>query len=274
MSGEPISNFDRYCTGIISQPTENKYITGLVLSVAKVKRTFEHHGSKTLDAICAFDKAEAAEAYLGQTNIIYVSSFCSPNSYIWGYHLARSSRLFEDHPLLGECKIEDSGNVAKIYSANSLMLAFKSLVGTKHNKKFPFYPGTHLPAAGKSIELVGPANLYSAIGIGLPENGFDGNTFMEDIGTIPLMIEGQQEQVYKKRILFDIAKSVLTIGKEQGVKFKSIFVEIKSIEVAEDEVGSSLVMVPYFNLAKKAIPKMGIDSLKNISLEDWIDIAK
>lgn len=260
----PISRRQGYCTGSISEPN-GSYITAVNIAVAKVKRQYEHHGSKTLDYICAFDKAEANEAYLGQTNIIYVSSFCSPDSFLWGYHLAKPSKGYHAHPLLHETK---KINGAAILSAEPLTAAFRELVGDKQSRKFPFYPGTLLPAAGKSIESVGPAHIYAAIGIGVTDDPKCAHTFMEDIGEIPLLVEGKAVEEYKRKILTDIASSVLTVGMEQGINYSKIFVEIKSIEVSESEVGSSLVMAPYFNLAPEAAPD-GFDVLKRMTLEDW-----
>lgn len=259
---------DKYCTGYISEPNQ-QYITGVILSVAKVKRTFEHHGSKILDYICAFDKAEAAGTYIGQVNMVYVSSFCSPDSFLWGYNLARAKDVFSEHHLVGQKFIENNGAKINIYSAVPLENALQSLFGISQSRKFPLYPGTHVPVAGRNIELVGPANLYAAIGIGIADDPMSPFTFMEDIGEIPLIISGGSLEEYKSKILCDIAKSVLTIGIEQGVIFKNVFVDIKHISINDDEVGSSLVAVPYFNLAKGAIPNGGFEKLKNMSLEEW-----
>ncbi len=201
--------------------------------------------------------------------MIYVSSFCSPNSYIWGYNLARSNDLEKNHELLGDLQVTYGKTSARVFSAQPLISAFRDLIGTRSKKVFPFYPGTHLPAAGKSIEMVGPANIYSAIGIGICSKGDGAHTFMEDIGTIPLLIEGKDVESYKSKILRDLAKSVMTIGEEQQIIFDKVYVEIISMEINEDEVGSGLVVAPYFNIPINALPDGDFAILEKMTIDEW-----
>lgn len=264
----PISEYDRFCTGYFAAP-KSKYITGISLGVAKVLRTFEHNGSKTLDYICAFDKAESSGTYLGQTNITYVSSFCSQDSYIWGYNLAKVRDLKLKHPMLDTDKINYLSKNINIYSAQPLLRAFKELIGTRENRHFPFYPGTHLPVAGRSIELVGPNHIYSAVGIGISADKVSAHTFMEDIGIFPTMINQDELIRLKGKVLKDIAMSVITVGVEQKINFECVYVDIVDLKISEREVGSAIVMAPYFNIAKDAVPEGGFEKLIGMSLEDW-----
>ena len=55
------------------------------LSTGKVSlKGLEHKDDEKLRAIVAYDKAESNDAYLGQVNMITVSSFSGPRSAIWG----------------------------------------------------------------------------------------------------------------------------------------------------------------------------------------------
>ena len=82
-----LSPYDLYCLGY---PQQNGYITAPVLSIGVAKETFSHVGSKVLDSIIAYDRAETQETYICQINMIIVSSFVGPQGLIWGYDLAKN----------------------------------------------------------------------------------------------------------------------------------------------------------------------------------------
>ena len=66
------------------------YLLGLVIEIGRCKRGFRHDGSDVLDTIAAFDDAEIKGTYLGQVNMLTVSSFSGPQGLIWGYDILPS----------------------------------------------------------------------------------------------------------------------------------------------------------------------------------------
>ena len=68
--------------------TKGYYISAVKLSTGKV--SVEGLGKdNVLEGIVAYDKAERNTAYLGQVNMITVSSFSGPLSAVWGLDLAK-----------------------------------------------------------------------------------------------------------------------------------------------------------------------------------------
>jgi histidine decarboxylase len=259
-----VGSYENYCDGYFSSyPNIKKgnYICAITLLTAKVPRKFYHAGSEKLDEINAFDSAEANDAYIGQLNLISVTSFCGPMGAIWGYDLAKPDELKTP---IKECpQIEAyDGKQIPVYSAEPLIKAARLLFGTKEELHFPIMPGALVPHAGKSIEKSGPTRLYCGIGIGIPDDRERAAVlWMEDIGIFPCE---------KERILESLAKSVMEVGHTQNVKYKEIFVGVKDTgEINKDEIGCAFVAVPYIALARRAVPKNDINKLMEINLEDW-----
>lgn len=274
---EAVSPHDKYCNGFGSPGNSGKgYFTGLSLSVGACELKFNHDGSTLLDGINAFDRAEAADVYIGQINMITVSSFCGLDGVIWGYDTVRAKNLFTPHPSIPNGIISHNNVSLHVYSANPLIDAARGLFGTVEKKKFPLLPGAHVPCANKSIEKVGPAHIYAGIALGIAKDrNKDANLFMEDIGEIPQKISKTKKELqYKNMILNNLAKSIIEIGKNQKTEYKEIFVEIKDIIVEKGQVGCALIAAPYFTLARNAIPSGGIESLKKLSLEKWNSMVK
>ncbi len=241
----------------------NNYLLGIQLTAAKSKIQFSHQGSCILDRINCFDLAEVENANLSQINVMEVSSFCGPNGLIWGYD------VFPCKKEILNFRIQNKN--IPIYNLNSLSYAFQNLLGTIEKPRFPFLPGSHLPCASKNIIAKGECIIYTAEGLGIPEDRQrQACLLMEDVGKIPLNIFSVEE--YKKEILKKVIKSIITIGMNQRINFKEIFVGIKVIKVERGEIGCAMAVSPYFHLAKNAIPQYQ-DNL-SLNIYEWENEVK
>jgi histidine decarboxylase len=271
---EAISPYENYCDGYGNPGSSGKgYFVGLALGVDKAKLKFNHIGSDRLDGINAFDRAEVSDVNIGQINMINVSSFCGPQGLIWGYHVVQPKKLFTPHSLFPQGVITYRNKSIPVYSAGSIIDASRSLFGTLDHKRYPLHPGAHIPCAGKNIKREGPANLYCSVGVGIAENSDkNANLIMEDVGEIPFHLNEEEKNTYKSSILEKLAMSILAIGKNQKVRYKEMFVEIRDINVEPGEIGCALVAAPYFTLARRAIPKKSYN-LAEISLQKWANLV-
>ena len=258
-----ISKYPNFCDGFMSPGNHGDgYFIAPVLGVGKDALKFSHTGSSLLDEINAFDLAEVNSAYIGQVNIINVSSFCGYQGLVWGYDVAKAEEKIETR-VKQNYKNIDGRNVT-IYSMDNILKAVESLFGTKHKRVYPFLPGSHVPCATKSVTSIEPAQLYAAIGFGIPrrreENAIP---IMEDVGHCPG--ETDDEAI----ILDNVAASILQIGRNQNIVFEKIFVSVKYISTVANEVSCALTAVPYFAIAKNAIPNDNIEELSGMSISNW-----
>jgi histidine decarboxylase len=255
-----VGPFNQYCVGY---PGQGNYLTALTMGIGSFKKNFSHPGSKRLDSIIAYDRAEISDAYIGQINMIMVSSFCGPQGLIWGYDVVKEES--ETLPsFLSPEEIREFGQI-KIRNGKNLRKAAKALFGSNEKRHFPFLPGTHVPCAGKFQYKEGPTCLYGAIAIGIPENRNNSACLlMEDVGEIT--IKDKNIDDIKKKISFNVISSVLEIGKCQKINYKEIFVDLISKEIYDNEIGCVLVTMPYFLLAKKAFN----DNLAKQNLSEWV----
>lgn len=254
------SPYENYSVGY---PMTGNYLTALVIDIGSSRKRFNHDGSEWLDGIIAYDKAEASDTYIGQINMITVSSFCGPHGLIWGYDIAKEDSQ-DISSLISQDKLKEFDGVT-IRNGKNLRMAANSLFGTLNEKHFPFLPGSHVPCAGKYYTKAGPALLYGAIAIGIPENREDSAcVLMEDPGEIILRGDETKESIEEQIILNNI-RSVVEIGKIQNIKYKEIFIDFYSKNIDKDEVGCVLVAMPYFHLAKKAF----CEELSSCTLDEW-----
>jgi histidine decarboxylase len=240
---EAKSPHENYCMGY---PGQGPYFTGFIMGSSSVSIKLGNEGSSVLDRINAFDVAEVDNTYLGQINMITVSSFCGPHGLLWGYDIAKED-FFSVNEILEEKDIEEFHGT-EIYNGKNLRLATKKLFGTRDDKKFPLFPGSHVFTAQKFISSPGPINLYGAFAVGIPENrDVNACLFMEDVGEIK---KNTMEE--ERKLLKNIIRSVREIGKNQKVNYKAIYTDIITQKVGNNEMGGVLVASPYFLLAKNA----------------------
>ncbi len=256
-------NEKKYCEGYFSNNPGNNYLLGVNISTGKTKISFSHEGSSKPDEIIAFDNAEISKANLGQTNMMTVSSFCGPRGLIWGYDICKIK--------LKKLNIRIAEYDIPLYDLNEINLAFTKLTGTLCRPRFPFLPGSHLPCAVKCITKCGKSFLYAALAIGVPvERSANACLLMEDAGMIP--VSEAENLDYKEIILRNLVNSVLTVGKNQFIKFKEILVGIDIICVEKDEIGCALIASPYFLLAQNAVPIK--KNLFDLNIYEWEESVK
>lgn len=270
----PLSNYNSHCTGY--QNPDNLgpgYILGTCLEIGKVPISFRHPGSDMLDRINAFDMAEAQGTYLGQVNMITVSSFCGIQGSVWGLDVARHPDLKNTKSLhLTDVERHD-GKMIPVLSAEPLLDATKRLIGSREKKRFPILPGSHVPCATKHITKDGPCRLYCALAIGIPENReVDACLLMEDVGELSKGSHiGYFLEEYRDELKANAAKSVTAVGSNQKILYKEIYVSLTDIDVHGGEVGCALIAAPYLALAQNAVSPI-IEkrmSLEEVSLADW-----
>ena len=255
------SSFDDNCEGALDP---SRYLVLVNASAAKARRHFGPNGSPGLDGINAFDLAERGAAYLGQVNLIEVTSFCGPGGLIWGFDLARApglcgGRQFELRSHLGEG--------VPVHDAAPLQAAAQALLGTAERKVFPLLPGSLCPAAHKSIVSDGPGRYYAVLAVGITEpRSSSACIFMEDVGVFPRFAETTEWQGHIRKLT---AESVLSVAANQGLRCTRIFVAYADVDVGPDEVGCAMVVAPYFRLARRAWPRGGLKRLRQMSLADW-----
>ncbi len=265
-----MSRYKNYCDGYKSPaPNGNGYLVSPVLSVGKVSEKFYHPGSKILDSILAYDKAETTSAYLGQINMTTVSSFVGINGAIWGYDFVSPDDLRKKYAASWKFLKKGSKKIP-VYDLSPLQEASKEVWGTLSRKHFPFLPGSHVPCAGKYYTKEGPSEIYGAMAIGIPEKrSGSAALIMEDTGEM----KGENSKDLEQKIIRNISESVLEIGKIQKINYKEIFTGFKSIKLSNEEIGCALVVMPYFYLAQNAYLS-GTEELLSLDLKEWKRKAK
>jgi histidine decarboxylase len=250
----------KYCEGSFGP----YYVLGINLSVAKCLKFIKPETS-ALNGIISFDKAEICGTNLGQTNMIKVSSFCGPKGLIWGYDICKAPRI--KHLLNKDLEMD-------IYDLLPLQDAFQKLIGTVEQKRFPILPGSLVPCAYKMITHGSPCLIYSAEGIGIPEDRkSNACLLMEDVGIIELDESGSMVDKSELDRQSNLIHSIFEIGKNQNIRYREIFVGCKSLVISTDEIGCALVASPYILLANDAI--LPGSDLFNSTIGDWeISIKK
>lgn len=251
-----LSPHETYCAGA-ALGSGKGYIVAPNISSGTVKVRCSHAGSQLLDEIIAFDKAESSEADLTQANMITVSSFNGIKGVVLGYDILKQP--IKHHPFYPESN-------ANIYDIKPLCQATKALFGTVKQKMFPIAPGEHLPCTYRTIRQRGPTILYASLALAIAKDRAVGaDLFMEDLGTM-----SDNSNQAKKRILNNLIRSVDAITENIGIRYEKIFLDIITLEVSQDEIGCTLIAVPYITIPKAAIPsKKSIEDLAKLSLEDW-----
>lgn len=281
-----VSPHENYCFGFGSTNTNGYYITTMKLSTGKVElKPLEK--DETLLTIAAYDKAESNDAYLGQVNMIGVSSFSGPYSAIWGYDMAKVDDSVLRGKVLFTIKQEmEPYNTINAYSMDPLLDATQDLFGEVDNLKFPVVPGGHLPTAVKSKDSVSPCTKMPAAGwvwaylsIAIADKrDKNASLFVEDVGFIadenPIRQTEEQVDAFLTDKAKRVAYSQILCGKNQAISFKEIFISWRKLRVDDGEYGTALTCAPYITLAQKVYPdgsasESSADQLVKMSLEQW-----
>lgn len=254
-----ISPYRDYSFGYMGQ---GGYLLGLVAAIGRSWQRFGHKGSDVLDTIVAFDDAEVRGAYFGQINMVTVSSFSGPDGLIWGYDIVPSNTAPRDFFVTLQKRFPE----IVLRDGMEIRSATEALFGTARKKNFPLYPGCIVPSAGRSFFKKGPAELYAAVGIGVPDaREKDACLIMEDVGVLPQGIDTRMGGAVSN-ILANIVCSINHIGKAHGISYEEIILDFTAEKVSEGETGCAFVAAPYFQLARGAYDK----NLTKFTLNQWI----
>ena len=258
-STPPASRFEEYCEGHFTVDSP-QYLLGVSVKAAATDNSLTCPGSTLLDEINAFDSAEVAGVNLGQLNVITVSSFCGPQGMIWGYDVCPPQG---GHRVIGS--VTRGGQRADVLDLDDLAAPFERLIGTVEEKRFPFMPGSHVPAALKSKTSREPGILYAALALGIPtDRRREACLMMENTGFCTTDGDWQSQ---RQEILERQAQSVLAIGENQLVRYSKIFVGISSVEIKPGQTGCAMALAPYFRLAQNAF--VNEQDLTRMTIEEW-----
>jgi histidine decarboxylase len=255
----PSSRYREYCEGYFASASPN-YMLGISVKAAVVDNSLTCPGSTLLDEINAFDLAEVQGANLGQLNITTVSSFCGPCGVIWGYDVCQPSN---GHQVIGTAS--HHGHRAEVLDLDGLSDPFTRLIGSVDEKRFPFMPGSHVPAALKSKTARDPGILYAALALGIPDNRrTQACLMMENTGFLPPTSNWASDRL---AILDRQAHSVLAVGENQGVRYNQIFAGIASVEIRQGQTGCAMALAPYMRLAQDAF--IDGENLAQLTIDQW-----
>lgn len=278
-----------FCYGFESANTNGYYITTMKIATGVVElQGLNLDNDLVLPGIVAYDRAERNEAYIGQVNMITVSSFSGPLSAIWGYDMAKVDPAILRGNKLFEIKQEiPPGTTIPVYSMEPLIGATQELFGTEHDRKFPVVSGGHVPCAVKSQDSIDPATgkpapgwVWCYLSIAIAERrGVDASLFIEDAGFYPDK-SGENPMTAEEVELILLAKarqvaySQVLCGQDQSVPFTEIFMSWRKFYVAPGQYGTALTCAPYISLAQKVYPsgtstEGSAQQLIDMSLDQW-----
>ena len=260
-----ISPYSSYCEGFGNNDSQGCYIATPIIAAgeAKVKGSFDR--SLVLEQIQAFDTAEAEGAYVGQINLIPVSSFCGLNGLIWGHDVAVCPTK--------RVNSIGSANIAvqePVYDIEDLLPASKRLFGTAREKRFPIIPGSMVPSAYKTISELGPVTLYGGLAIGIPKNDhLSAALFMEYVGSVRDSNENHTVDEELASITSKLLASTIEVGKNHDISFEMVYVGTRALQVASERIGCILVAVPYITLARNAVTPNLLDHGDEMEIKQW-----
>lgn len=264
----PIGPFKDYCDGY-GQPGAKGlgYVSTMKLATG-LADVSNYKGDFVLEDIVAYDKAEKANAYIGQINMGTASSFCGPMGRLWGYDLAVAPNLTAKE--LFSAKQYD-GSTLPVYSADPLLAATQELFGVEAKRRFPPLPGAYVVCANKSetsAQGSGVGSIWCYIAISITndrENSAD--LFIEDAGTSPLTDDGQLNQWLASHAV-EVVNSIVACGQDQSVTYKETFISWLGVVVPQGYVGTALTCAPYVTLAEDAVV-VDFENMIGMSLSDW-----
>ena len=258
-----------FCMGYMNPGAGEGYISTMKLSVGTVD-------VKDLDAvtenIVSYDRCEKNDAYIGQINMLTVSSFCGLNGAVWGFDLAKHDDIASgaEKPMYMQSKPD--GPDIPVYNVRPLLEATERLFGKEQQRRFPPIPGSHIICANKDVTARGPLWVWSAIGIAILKDRSKGSSlFIEDANTYGNDSTTESEMIgYLEGTLRKVTNSIALCGQDQGVEYERIYVGYKYTFVEPHQVGCALTCAPYINLAQNAIPEgMQASDLRQLTISEW-----
>jgi histidine decarboxylase len=274
-----IGPHESFCDGYGRPGAEGLgYVCVLKVATATVEKTDD----ALLDGIVALDRAEAAEAYLGQINMETASSFCGIAGQVWGYDLAVADAIGGGRQAPLFSVTQHDGSQLPIFDGQPLLEAGKALFGTAAARRFPLAPGAHVICANKSVTAyrpkIGPPDpglgqaygvwCYLALSIARDRDGA-ADLFMEDAG---IWTAGDDEaalgdwlQTHRRCV----ADSIVACGLGQRVPFERTYISYAYALIPPGHLGVALAVAPYLVLARRAVPGGDFARLSALSLSAW-----
>lgn len=271
--------YERYCDGYGRPGAEGLgYVCVLKVATATVEKTDD----ALLDSIVALDRAEAAQAYLGQINMETASSFCGLAGQVWGYDLAVADAIGAGRETPLFAVTQHDGSELPIYDAQPLLNAGEALFGTAEARRFPLAPGAHVICANRSVKAYRPKDgqpapehgqaygvwCYLALSIARDRDAA-ADLFMEDAG---IWTEDDSEPVLRHWLEVhrcNVADSIVACGRGQGVLFDRTYIGYAYTLMPPGHLGIALAVAPYIVLARRAVPGGDFARLSGLTLWEW-----
>jgi histidine decarboxylase len=272
-----IGPFEDYCDGY-GRPGAQGLGYVCVLKVATA--TVEKSDDALLDGIVALDRAEAAEAYLGQINMETASSFCGLAGHVWGHDLAWADGLAGREPLFSVA--QHDGSALPVYDGEALLAAGRALFGTARRRRFPLAPGAHVICANKSVTAYRPRAgrpdpaagqaygvwCYLALSIAR-ERRAAADLFIEDAGVWTDNDSEADLRAWMENHRRRVAASIVACGEGQGLLFERTYLCAAHVLMPPGHLGIALAVAPYLVLARKAVPGGDFGRLAGLTLAQW-----
>ncbi|KFI69299.1 histidine decarboxylase, pyruvoyl type [Bifidobacterium magnum] len=275
-----ISPYDCYCDGYgMPGAYGNGYVNILKVSCGVVDKTDD----ALIDGIVTYDKAECADAYVGQINMLTASSFCGVMGQIWGHDLAvhediRNNRI---NPLFTEHQFD--GSELPVYDAKPLLDAGIELFGTDKDRRYHPAPGAHVICANKGVTAYRPKEnrpledgegygVWSFIAISLSnDRDYCADLFIEDAGVWTENDNEEDMKAWLDEHRKEIVWSVVECGRDSGVLFDRTYVGYNYVMMKPNQIGNAITVGPYVTLARNAVPDAGFGALNNMTINEWLD---
>lgn len=248
-----------YCSGAGFAPGDC-YLTAPTINIGVAPCLPAVGGSASLNHIMAYDRAEVGGAYLGQTNMVAVSSFCGPNGLLLGHDLLWVEAV--PHALA-------PASALPVYDMAALERAAVALFGTAGAPRFPLMPGELVPCAYKIHAVEGEGVVWGALAVAIArDRRRHADLFMEALGGA--QGRGLVADHELAGIVDRLVRSVRQVGGNLGVDYERIYVGVSQAAVPAGHAGCALTAVPYFKLARGAVPTADPADLAGLSLDAWL----
>ena len=268
---QAIGSEKEFCMGYMNPgaPDGRGYISTMKLSVGTVD---VKDLDEVTEVIVSYDRCEKNDAYIGQINMLTVSSFCGQNGAVWGFDLARHDDIATGKEKPMYMQSQPGGPDIPVYNAKPLLEAAERLFGRESQRRFPPLPGAHVICANKDVTAHGPVWVWASIGIAILKDRSSGAClFIEDANTYGDGNTTEKEVVdYLEGTLRKVSNSIALCGQDQSVEYERIYVGYKYAFVQPNQVGCALTCAPYVYLAQNAIPQgMKPAELQGLTLSQW-----
>lgn len=274
-----ISPYDQWCDGYgMPGAYGNGYVNVLKVSCGTVEKTKD----ALIDGIVTYDKAECADAYVGQINMLTASSFNGIQGQIWGHDLAAHDDIKNGkiEPLFTVKQFD--GSDLEVYDGKPLIQAGIELFGTDADRRYHPAPGSHVICANKGVTAYRPKEgaptkegeaygVWCFIAISLTTDpDYCANLFIEDAG-VWTENDSEQDMIdFLNERRKEIVWSVVECGNDSGVLFDRTYISYNYVMMKPNEIGNAITVGPYVTLAKDAIPEAGFAKLNDMTITDWL----